>query len=112
MPHTLVASDRIEGTSIYSRCGEKIGTIERLMLDKITGVVCYAVIRHSGFLGTDLHHYPVPWSALTYNVHRRSYETDLTLEELRSGPSDLDGESFDWGDRSPADYRPAQYWGI
>lgn len=112
MPHALIASDRIEGTPLYDRSGEKIGTIERLMLDKITGVVCYAVIKHSGFLGTDLHHYPVPWSALKYNSYRRSYETDLTFDELRSGPSDLDGESFDWGDRTPPEYRHAQYWSI
>jgi hypothetical protein len=112
MTHMLIASDRIEGTPIYSRSGEKIGTIERLMLDKITGTACYAVIKHSGFLGTDLHHYPVPWNALKYNLQRKSYEIDLTFEELRSGPSDLDGDAFDWGDRSPAVYLHPQYWGV
>ncbi len=112
MPHTLVPSDRIEGTPLYSRSGRKIGTIERLMLDKISGLVCYAVIRHRGFLGTDLHHYPVPWNALNYNVHGKCYETDLTLDELRSGPSELDGDMFEWGDRSPAVYHHAQYWGV
>jgi hypothetical protein len=35
----------------------------------------------------------------------------MTLEEIRSGPSELDGEAFDWGDRSPA-YRHPQYWTV
>jgi len=33
--------------------------------------------------------------------------TDVSLEQLRSGPSELDGRAFDWGDRS---YIYPQYW--
>ena len=106
MVHTLVPSDRVEGTPVYSHDGQKIGTIERLMLGKMTGAVSYAVVRYSGFLGTSQHHYPVPWTSLKYNLVRKSYQTDLTLEELRSGPSELDGDAFDWGDRSPAYAHP------
>jgi hypothetical protein len=31
----LIESDRIEGTAVYDRSGNRIGTIERGMLDKI-----------------------------------------------------------------------------
>jgi hypothetical protein len=44
-------------------------------------------------------------------VARKAYTTNLTLEELRSGPSGLDGEAFDWGDRSTV-YRHPQYWAV
>ena len=110
MTHPLVPSDRVEAAPVYSRDGVKIGTIERLMLEKATGIVAYAVVKAGAFLG-ERHHYPVPWSALKYNVARRAYEMDLTVEDLRSGPSDLDGETFDWGDRSPT-YRHPQYWTV
>ena len=50
MVHTLVPSDRVEAAPVYGRNGEKIGTIERLMLDKMTGTVAYAVVRFGGFL--------------------------------------------------------------
>jgi hypothetical protein len=110
MVHTLVPSDRVEAASVYGRDGDKIGTIERLMLEKVTGTVVYAVVKCGGFLGA-CHHYPVQWSALNYNSARKAYETSLTLEELRSGPSELDGEAFDWGDRSPV-YRHPQYWTV
>ena len=110
MVHTLVPSDRVEAASVYGRDGDKIGTIERLMVEKMTGTVAYAVVKCSGFLGT-CHHYPVPWNSLKYNVARKAYDTNLTLEELRSGPSELDGEEFDWGDRSLV-YRHPPYWTV
>src|SRR5271166_1286768 len=93
MIHTLVPSDRVEAAPVYDRDGEKIGTIERLMLDKMTGMVAYAVVKSRGFLGAGQHHYPVPWNSLKYNVARKAYETNLTLEEFRSGPSELPGLS-------------------
>ena len=34
MPHTLVPSDHVEGAPVCGSDGAKIGTIERLMLDK------------------------------------------------------------------------------
>lgn len=111
MVHTLVPSDRVETAAVYSRDGQKIGTIDRLMLEKMTGTVAYAVVRCGGFLKAGKHHYPVPWNSLRYNVARKAYETNLTLEELRSGTSELDGEAFDWGDRSPV-YRHPQYWTV
>jgi sporulation protein YlmC with PRC-barrel domain len=111
MVHTLVPSDRVEAAPVYGRNGETIGTIERLMLDKMTGTVAYAVVRFGGFLKAEKHRYPVLWNSLKYDVARKAYATDLTLEELRSGPSDLDGEAFDWGERSPV-YRHPQYWTV
>jgi hypothetical protein len=70
-----------------------------------------AVVQCGGFLKGDIHHYPLPWNSLKYNVARNAYETDLTLEELRSGRSELDGEEFDWGDRSPV-YQDRHYWTV
>ena len=109
MPHTLVPSDQVETASVYGRGDDKIGTIERLMLEKKSGTVAYAVVRCGGLL--EVHHYPVPWDLLKYDVARKAFTTNLTLEELRSGPSEFDGETFDWGDRSTA-YRHPQYWSV
>ena len=61
--HTLVPSDRVEHVAVYGRDGNKLGTIERLMLEKTSGTVAYAVIKTGGLLGSH-HHYPVPWSGL------------------------------------------------
>ena len=109
MAHSLVPSDRVEGTPVYGRNDEKLGSIERLMLDKMSGTVAYAVVKSGGLLAA-IHHYPLAWDKLRYNPQRRSYDTDLTLDELRSGPCELD-DTFDWGDRSLAETRP-HYWGL
>ena len=47
----LIASDKVEGTNVYRSNGDKIGSIERLMLDKLSGKVAYAVMSFGGFLG-------------------------------------------------------------
>jgi hypothetical protein len=108
--HTLVPSDRVEHANVYGRDGTKLGTIERLMLDKLSGTVAYAVIKTGGLFGSH-HHYPVVWGALKYNPKRQAYETELTLDDLRIGPSDFDGDAFDWGDRSRS-YPHPQYWTV
>ena len=45
MHHEVVPSDRVEHVTVYGRDGTKLGTIERLMLDKVSGMVAYAVRR-------------------------------------------------------------------
>ena len=50
-PHQLIASDRVEGTAVRRPNGDMIGHIERLMIDKVTGKVSYAILSFGGFLG-------------------------------------------------------------
>src|SRR5258706_16285854 len=50
-PHQLIASDRVEGTAVRRPNGDKLGHIERLMIDKISGKVSYAILSFGGFLG-------------------------------------------------------------
>ncbi len=110
MYHTLVPSDRVAHAIVYARDGTKLGSIERLMLEKVSGTVAYAVIKTGGLFGTR-HHYPLEWRSLKYDPQRQAYEAELTLDELRAGPSEFDGDVFDWGDRSRS-YPHAQYWTV
>jgi sporulation protein YlmC with PRC-barrel domain len=59
---SLIGSDKVEGTNVYRSNGDKIGAIERIMIDKQSGKVGYAVMSFGGFLGIGHDHYPVPWS--------------------------------------------------
>lgn len=110
MHHSMVPSDRVEHVAVCGRDGARLGIIERLMLDKVSGSVAYAVIRTGGLLGSH-HHYPVSWSALRYDPERQVYETKLTMDELRAGPSEFDDDSFDWGDRARF-YPHPHYWTV
>jgi hypothetical protein len=50
-PHSLIPSDRVEGTAVRRSNGEKVGEIKRVMIDKTSGKVAYAVMKFGGFLG-------------------------------------------------------------
>ncbi len=115
-PHSLIASDRIEGTAVRRPNGERIGHIERLMIDKISGKVSYAILSFGGFLGLGSNLLPLPWARLTFNCKLDAYQLDISEEELRSAPSFTEQREFDWGDRSQEEalhrhYGVASYWG-
>ena len=98
-PHRFVASDRVEGTLVRRSDGTKIGTIERLMIDKVSGKVAYAVLGFGGFMGVGVKHIPVPWDRMKYAVALDAYEINLSDEELSRAPLFEGDEEFDWGYR-------------
>ncbi len=113
--HALIASDRVEGTSVRRPNGDKIGTIMRLMIDKVSGQVAYAVLSFGGFLGIGEKHLPIGWERLRYDPLLGAYELDITDEEIAQAPSYAADPSFDWGDRSQEMreyYRMPPYPGI
>lgn len=55
--HDLIASDKVEGTKVYDPNGEHIGSIERLLVEKRSGKVSYAVLSFGGFMGIGNDHY-------------------------------------------------------
>jgi len=115
--HSLIASDRVEGTPVRRPNAEKIGTIHRLMIDKESGKVAYAVLNFGGFLGIGERRFPVPWERLTYNKTLEAYELDISKEELEQAPSFAANTDFDWGDRTQEAmiynyYNMPPYWGF
>jgi hypothetical protein len=66
----LISSDKVEGTAVYNRQGEKLGSIYTLMIDKISGKVVYAVMSFGGFLGIGDRYHPLPWSVLKYDTRQ------------------------------------------
>ncbi|MBR0649237.1 PRC-barrel domain containing protein [Roseomonas terrae] len=82
----LISSDKVEGTSVYGRDREKIGSIYTLMIDKVSGQVSYAVVSFGGFLGMGDDYYPLPWNSLEYDVALGGYVTSVTREQLDKAP--------------------------
>ena len=46
---SLIGSDKVEGTAVYGADDQKIGSIQRIMIDKVSGKVAYAVTSFGGF---------------------------------------------------------------
>jgi sporulation protein YlmC with PRC-barrel domain len=64
----LISSEKVEGTAVYDRKGDKIGSVHHLMINKYTGQVAYAVVSFGGFLGIGAEYYPIPWRLLDYEA--------------------------------------------
>jgi sporulation protein YlmC with PRC-barrel domain len=108
--HTLIESDRVEGTNVYSPDGTKVGSIKRLMIEKVSGKVAYAVMSFGGFLGLGSEEYTIPWSKLNYDTSLSGYRTDITEEQLRGSPTMYRDQAYDWTDRN-RERELHDYWG-
>jgi hypothetical protein len=113
-PKPLIESDRVEGTALYGAGGERIGTIKRLMIEKVSGRVVYALIAfgRSSDRGAD---FTVPWGKLKYDTRLGGYQTDITESELRHAPGFPHDHEHDWSDREREEqlhdfYRIPPYW--
>jgi sporulation protein YlmC with PRC-barrel domain len=112
--HDLIASDKVEGTKVYDPNGKHIGSIERILVEKVSGKVSYAVLSFGGFFGIGDEHYPLPWSKLDYDTELGGYRVDVTKEQLEGAPRYRRGEDFDsspeYGRGVYDYYGVAPYW--
>ena len=107
----LIGSDKVEGTAVYGADENKIGTIERVMIDKLSGRVSYAVLAFGGFLGLGNDRYPLPWQSLKYDTRLGGYVTGVTEDQLRGAPKYADEREWDWGDVASG-RRVDDYYGV
>ena len=107
----LIASNKVEGTAVYNRQGERLGTVHHFMVDKYTGQVAYAVMSFGGFLGMGESYHPLPWKVLTYDVRQGGYVLDLDKSRLERAPSYTSSTTPSWSDQS---YRRGidEYYGV
>jgi hypothetical protein len=111
---SLISADKVTGTVVYDGAGDKLGSIETLMIDKARGHVEYAVLASGGILGFGSRHFPLPWSQLRYDTHLGGYVVQLTREQLETAPSYAPDEPVDladtaWGERMHSYYGPSFY---
>ncbi len=83
----LIASNKVEGTEVYNRKGEHLGSVYNFMVDKFSGQVAYAVMSFGGFLGIGERFHPLPWKVLDYDTSKGGYVVDLDKSRLEGAPS-------------------------
>jgi PRC-barrel domain len=112
---SLIGSDKVEGTAVYGSDEKKIGSIERIMIDKLSGRVAYAVLSYGGFLGIGDDYYPTPWSSLKYDTRLGGYVVSFTADQLQGAPKYSNDNDWTWSrenDQRVYDYyKVAPYWG-
>ena len=94
---SLIAADKVNGTDVYNMDGEKLGTVDDIMMDKVSGKAIYAVMSFGGFLGIGEKQHPLPWSALTYDKDKEGFVVNLDKRKLEQAPTlDPDDDDFVW----------------
>ncbi|MEH6951818.1 PRC-barrel domain-containing protein [Nitrobacter sp. NHB1] len=110
----LIGSDKVEGTAVYGADRQKIGSIERVMIDKMSGKVAYAVLGYGGFLGIGDDHYPTPWASLKYDKDLSGYITNVTRDQLDEAPHYQNDAEWAWSrenDKRVYDhYQASPFW--
>ena len=93
----LISADKVVGTSVYNHQGENLGSVYRLMLNKLNGQVAYAIMSFGGFLGMGESYHPLPWRVLKYEPSMGGYVVDLDRDRLEKAPYYTPANEPDWG---------------
>jgi len=117
--HPLISADRVNGTDVVSKSGEKLGKIEDVAIEKVSGDVAYAILSFGGVLGIGARFHPVPWKLLTYDTDKRAYVIPMSKGDLEQAPMIDEKELSGWSDELSRDsihsfYSPygiGPYWG-
>jgi uncharacterized protein YrrD len=111
---SLIAAEKVEGTEVYNVQGEKLGMVDDIMIDKVSGKAIYAIMSFGGFLGIGEKYHPLPWAALTYDETKGGYVVNLDKQMLENAPSYDMGADFAWtpdyGRQVDKYYNAPSYW--
>ena len=64
MSSPCISSTKVSGTAVYNANGDKLGSIDDVIIDKVSGQVRYAALEFGGFLGVGTDRYPLPWNMI------------------------------------------------
>ena len=86
--HTsAILASKVKGTAVYNGKGERIGTVEDIVLDKQSNQIMFAALGFGGVLGMGEKYYPVPWSMLNYNPDKGGYVVPLNKDNIDTAPA-------------------------
>ena len=105
---SLISSIKVDGTAVYNRRGEKLGSIDHVMLNKRSGEVAYAVMSFGGFLGLGESYHPLPWEVLDYDTQLGGYRVDVDRDRLQGAPYYSASNLPDWSPSYTG--RIDEYW--
>ena len=112
----LIEASRVQGVNVYSRTGEKLGTVDDIMIEKRSGKAAYAIMSFGGILGIGKDYHPLPWSMMTYDPTLGGYVVNIDPTVLEGAPAYAAGAAPRWGDQTYEEgvhryYGAPPYWG-
>jgi sporulation protein YlmC with PRC-barrel domain len=84
---TAILASKVKGTAVYNDTGDKIGTVEDIVLDKTSNQIMFAALGFGGLMGIGEKYYPIPWSLLNYNEDKGGYVVPLDKARIENAPA-------------------------
>jgi sporulation protein YlmC with PRC-barrel domain len=84
---TAILASKVKGTPVYNTQGEKVGTVEDVVLDKTSNNIMFAVLGSGGVLGVGEKYRPIPWSVLDYDPNKGGYIVALDRDRMDKAPA-------------------------
>jgi sporulation protein YlmC with PRC-barrel domain len=82
-----IAADDVIGTEVFNAGGRKLGRVETIMIDRVSGKAVDVIMSSGGFLGIGEAYYPLPWAKLHYEPALNGYVADVDEDALLKAPS-------------------------
>jgi hypothetical protein len=83
---------------VHGADAKKIGFIQCVMIDEVSGNTSYAVLSFGGFLGIGDDYYPLLWQSLKYDTRLGGYVVRITKDKLKGGPKNANENSLNWSE--------------
>ncbi len=113
---TAILASKVRGTPVYNTNGDKIGTVEDIVLDKLSNNIMFAVLGSGGLMGMGEKFRPIPWSVLDYEPEKGGYVVAVSKDVLENAPAyrmeDLTSDDGEQAVRAEAFsyYKVERYW--
>jgi sporulation protein YlmC with PRC-barrel domain len=109
--HATITANRVEGTTVFNKQGEKVGKVEDLLIDKMSGQVRCVTVSFGAFMGLGGELYPIPWSMLDYDTEAGGYVVDeARLKDAPSLKADDASDDLIWRDEVFKYWMAQPYW--
>lgn len=111
----LMTAGTLRGNDVLNLEGEKLGTVQDIMLDVPKGKIAYAVLSCGGILGVGDKLFAIPWSALTLDTTRKCFVLNVDAQRLAHAEGfDKDKwpvmADFTWASKIHDYYGKPTYW--
>jgi len=113
---TAILASKVSGTPVYNPEGDRIGTVEDVVLDKMSNNIMFAVLGSGGVIGMGEKFRPIPWSILDYDADKGGYVVPVSKDILENAPAyrieDLTSDDGEMAIRAEAFsyYKTERYW--
>ncbi len=83
--HVVKASE-VTGVDVKNTSGEKLGTINEIVIDKFQGKVNYLVLDFGGILGFGNKFFAIPWSLFSFDDKDGCFIMNIDKDRLKNAP--------------------------